>query len=330
MASPELLRFPLGPFQANAYVLVGPSGSRAVLIDPGLDVDVVLEAVRARNLSVDWILNTHGHLDHTSGNAAAKRATGAPIAIHGEDVVWLARLQAQGVAFGVQVEDSPAPDVVLTDGQTLSFDGLTIEVLHTPGHSPGSVCFRRGRSPPRRRHAVPWLGGAHRSSRRLVGGAADLHPAPALRASRRPPVLARSRAGDDPGAGAPREPLRGGGLVTWLLLLGAAAVAGALGWWANNRLGRGSLEAARKRAAEVVAAAQREGEKSKRAADPRGAGRDLPGAEQGRARPQVPEGPAPQEGEGPPPAPPGPAGRRGRAGAPARRPQGHGDAAGRA
>ena len=48
MASPELLRFPLGPFQANAYVLVGPSGSRAVLIDPGLDVDVVLEAVRAR------------------------------------------------------------------------------------------------------------------------------------------------------------------------------------------------------------------------------------------------------------------------------------------
>ena len=144
MASPELLRFPLGPFQANAYVLVGPSGSRAVLIDPGLDVDVVLEAVRARNLSVDWILNTHGHLDHTSGNAAAKRATGAPIAIHGEDVVWLARLQAQGVAFGVQVEDSPAPDVVLTDGQTLPFDGLTIEVLHTPGHSPGSVCFRVG------------------------------------------------------------------------------------------------------------------------------------------------------------------------------------------
>jgi glyoxylase-like metal-dependent hydrolase (beta-lactamase superfamily II) len=142
MASPGLLRFPLGPFQANAYLLVGPSGTRAALIDPGLEVEAVLDAVRRRGLTVEWILNTHGHLDHTAGNAAAKRGTGAPLAIHREDVVWLERLQAQGVAFGIQVEDSPAPDVVLEDGQRLPFDGLTLEVLHTPGHSPGSVCFR--------------------------------------------------------------------------------------------------------------------------------------------------------------------------------------------
>jgi glyoxylase-like metal-dependent hydrolase (beta-lactamase superfamily II) len=142
MASPGLLRFPLGPFQANAYLLVGSSGTRAALIDPGLEVEAILDAVRRRGLTVEWILNTHGHLDHTAGNAAAKRATGAPLAIHREDVVWLERLQAQGVAFGIQVEDSPAPDVVLEDGQRLPFDGLTLEVLHTPGHSPGSVCFR--------------------------------------------------------------------------------------------------------------------------------------------------------------------------------------------
>jgi glyoxylase-like metal-dependent hydrolase (beta-lactamase superfamily II) len=144
MASPVLLRFPLGPFQANAYLLVGPSGSRAALIDPGLDADVVLDEVRTRGLRVDWILNTHGHLDHTAGNAAAKRATAAPLAIHREDVPWLAHLQAQGVAFGIPVQDSPEPDVVLEDGQRLPFDGLEIEVLHTPGHSSGSVCFRAG------------------------------------------------------------------------------------------------------------------------------------------------------------------------------------------
>ena len=144
MPSPQVLRFPLGPFQANAYLLVGPSGRRAALVDPGLEAEVVLEALRARDLAVDWILNTHGHLDHTAGNAAAKRATGAPLAIHRDDVVWLTRLQAQGVAFGIPVEDSPAPDVVLSDGQTLAFDGLSVDVLHTPGHSPGSVCFRVG------------------------------------------------------------------------------------------------------------------------------------------------------------------------------------------
>jgi len=144
MTSPTLLRFPLGPFRANAYLLIGPSGTRAALVDPGLEAEVVLEAVGARGLAVEWILNTHGHLDHTAGNAAAKRATGAPLAIHREDVPWLSRLQAQGVAFGIPVEDSPAPDVVLEDGQVLPFDGLPVEVLHTPGHSRGSVCFRVG------------------------------------------------------------------------------------------------------------------------------------------------------------------------------------------
>ena len=144
MATAELLRFPNGPFQANAYLLIGRSGRHAAVIDPGLEVAPLLDAIRERDLTVDWILDTHGHLDHTAGNAALKRATGAPLAIHADDVIWLQRLQAQGAAFGCRVEDSPAPDVVLRDGQRLPFDGGEIEVLHTPGHSPGSVCFRLG------------------------------------------------------------------------------------------------------------------------------------------------------------------------------------------
>jgi hydroxyacylglutathione hydrolase len=141
---PELLRFPLGPFQANAYVLVGPSGRRAVVIDPGLDADALVRVVEERGLEVDWILDTHGHLDHVAGNARLRRATGAPLAIHPEDLAWLARLQVQGAAFGIPVDDSPQPDVLLSDGQVLPFDGLNIEVLHVPGHSRGSVAFRVG------------------------------------------------------------------------------------------------------------------------------------------------------------------------------------------
>src|SRR5262245_18272326 len=136
MAAPtELLRFTLGPFQANAYVLVGPSRERAVVVDPGLESEVLVAALEERRLKVDWILDTPGHLDHVAGNARLHRATGAPVAIHAADVSWLTRLQAQGAAFGVGVEDSPAPGLLLEDGQRLPFDGLEIEVLHTPGHS---------------------------------------------------------------------------------------------------------------------------------------------------------------------------------------------------
>ena len=74
----DLLRFTLGPFQANAYVLIGPSARRAVVVDPGLEASVLVEALRARSLDVDWILDTHGHVDHVAGNAELVRATKAP------------------------------------------------------------------------------------------------------------------------------------------------------------------------------------------------------------------------------------------------------------
>jgi glyoxylase-like metal-dependent hydrolase (beta-lactamase superfamily II) len=90
------------------------------------------------------ILNTHGHLDHVAGNAYFKRETGAPIAIHADDAPLLRNVRAQASLYGLRVEESPPADVELVEGVPLPFDGVTFDVIHTPGHTPGGVCVRRG------------------------------------------------------------------------------------------------------------------------------------------------------------------------------------------
>ena len=138
----EILRFTYGPFAENTYLVVGPSGRRAMLVDPGLETEPILDALRDRSLTVELILNTHGHLDHVANNAFFKRATGAPLAIHPADRPYLRAVAAQAEMYGLSAEDSPEPDVLLAEGAPLAFDGTTLDVLHTPGHTPGGVCVR--------------------------------------------------------------------------------------------------------------------------------------------------------------------------------------------
>jgi glyoxylase-like metal-dependent hydrolase (beta-lactamase superfamily II) len=140
----EILRFTYGPFAENTYLVVGPEGRRAILVDPGIESEPVLDVIRERGLSIALIVNTHGHLDHVAGNAYFKRATGAPIAIHAADRHLLSSVRAYASMFGVTAEDSPPADVELVEGVGLEFDGVTFDVIHTPGHSPGGVCLRLG------------------------------------------------------------------------------------------------------------------------------------------------------------------------------------------
>ena len=137
-----ILRFTYGPFAENTYVVIGRSGREAMIVDPGVDAEPVLEEVAARGLTVTLLLNTHGHLDHVAGNAAFKRATGAPLAIHPDDLPMLRLLPAQGALYGLDIEASPEPDLLLAEGEPLIFDGDAFDVLHTPGHTPGGICLR--------------------------------------------------------------------------------------------------------------------------------------------------------------------------------------------
>jgi glyoxylase-like metal-dependent hydrolase (beta-lactamase superfamily II) len=132
---------PVGPLQANCYIGGCEKTRQAVVIDPGGDVDRILSALEKNELTLAAIINTHGHFDHVGGNKALKAATRADLMAHKADVPMLEQLSRTAAAWGLQAEDSPSPDRLLEDGDTISVGTLEFGVIHTPGHSPGGICL---------------------------------------------------------------------------------------------------------------------------------------------------------------------------------------------
>jgi hydroxyacylglutathione hydrolase len=122
----EVKRLEVGFMENNCYVLTCPRTHQAVIIDPAAEPEVILK--EAAGLEVRYIVITHGHGDHTGALEEVRNETGAPVGIHVEDARALKK----------------ASDFFLTDGQVLAFGKESLTVLHTPGHSPGGVCFRIG------------------------------------------------------------------------------------------------------------------------------------------------------------------------------------------
>jgi hydroxyacylglutathione hydrolase len=131
---------PVGPIQTNCYLIGCSETFEGAVIDPGWDAPTILAAASAAGLTIKYVLNTHAHWDHVSANAAVIEATGAQLAIHPNE---LPLLRARGGAdqWGVPVRPSPEPDVELTEGQLIQIGELELQVLFTPGHTPGHVSF---------------------------------------------------------------------------------------------------------------------------------------------------------------------------------------------
>ena len=137
----EIVAIPNGGFAENCYLVYDPDHADTVLVDPGEETDRFLAEVRRRNRHLSAIWLTHAHLDHISGVAEIREATGAPILLHSADLPLYQGLPQQGLMFGVRLAPPPPPDRFLVDREELRIGGVGFEVRHAPGHTPGHVCF---------------------------------------------------------------------------------------------------------------------------------------------------------------------------------------------
>ena len=134
--------FPVGPLQTNCYILGCNITHDAIVIDAGGDVDKILNFLERHNLNLKYILCTHSHFDHISGNYDLKEATDADILIHKNEADNITCISSSAMFFGINVKNSPPADRLLKEGDIITVgDEIVLKTLHTPGHSAGSCSF---------------------------------------------------------------------------------------------------------------------------------------------------------------------------------------------
>ena len=133
--------FPVGPLACNCSVVGDEKTHEAMVIDPGDEIEKVLAILQQYNLTVKQIVITHAHIDHIGGAAKLKRLTGAPILLNSNDQMLLKMLDMQASWLGMRPPEDAAIDASVTTGDKLQAGSLAAEVLHTPGHTEGSICL---------------------------------------------------------------------------------------------------------------------------------------------------------------------------------------------
>ena len=132
---------PVGPLQCNCSVIGEETTREAMVIDPGDDIQDVLALIRKHNLQVKQIVITHAHIDHVGGAMKLRAATGAPILLNQNDYALLKMLDAQAAWIGGVSPGKVEIDRSVTTGETVAAGSLTASILHTPGHTEGSICL---------------------------------------------------------------------------------------------------------------------------------------------------------------------------------------------
>jgi hydroxyacylglutathione hydrolase len=133
--------FPVGPFQCNCSVLGDEETGEALVIDPGDEITEILRVLHDAGLTCRAMFHTHAHLDHVGATAALAKATGAPVLLHEADLPLWEHAPDQAAFMGIESPPMVPVDRYVRDGEFISCGRLRGEVIHTPGHSPGSVCL---------------------------------------------------------------------------------------------------------------------------------------------------------------------------------------------
>lgn len=133
---------PIGSFEVFTYIVACPESRLAAIIDPAGDPEKIVSLVSEENLRAAFILNTHGHADHILANNRLKEMLGAPICMHSADENFFSDTDTrEKTAKELGIICETTVDLLLEDGQILDMGNQRIQVIHTPGHTPGSVCF---------------------------------------------------------------------------------------------------------------------------------------------------------------------------------------------
>ncbi|MFB3812969.1 MAG: MBL fold metallo-hydrolase [Terriglobales bacterium] len=132
---------PVGPLMCNCSIVGDENSHEAMVIDPGDDIEVVLDTLSRHKLKLRQIVITHAHIDHAGGATRLKRLTGAPILLNQNDQALLKMLDSQAAWLGMQSPEPVKIDQDVKDGDKLQAGANTATVLHTPGHTEGSICL---------------------------------------------------------------------------------------------------------------------------------------------------------------------------------------------
>jgi glyoxylase-like metal-dependent hydrolase (beta-lactamase superfamily II) len=135
------ITIPVGMLQCNCSIIGDPVSREALVIDPGDEVTRILELLGRHRLTVKAIVSTHAHIDHVGGLSKLRQYTGAPILMHRDDLPLYQGMEVQAAFLGVATPEISDVDQLLKEGDTLSWGSFQANVMHTPGHTPGSVCL---------------------------------------------------------------------------------------------------------------------------------------------------------------------------------------------
>ncbi|MFQ5926126.1 MAG: MBL fold metallo-hydrolase [Terriglobia bacterium] len=143
MPPPRLIHeiLPVGLLACNCQILADADSREAIVVDPGDEVERIEEVLRRHGLRVKYLVSTHAHIDHVGGLARMRERTGAPVLLHPDDLWLYQNLALQAAMIGVPTPTVTPVDMPLRAGDTLTWGQLSAHVLHTPGHSPGSLCL---------------------------------------------------------------------------------------------------------------------------------------------------------------------------------------------
>jgi hydroxyacylglutathione hydrolase len=133
--------FPVGPLHCNCTILGDEVTHEAVVVDPGDNIPEILSRLQKHGLTLRQIIVTHAHIDHVGGAALLRKSTGAPVVMNQRDLELLGMMEMQAGWLGIPTPQVAPPDASAEDGLTVGLATLPAQVLHTPGHTPGSICL---------------------------------------------------------------------------------------------------------------------------------------------------------------------------------------------